>query len=974
MTSQPYRTPQGGRIDRSRTLHFSFDGRHMTGHPGDTLASALLANGVHLVGRSFKYHRPRGIVTAGSDEPNALVTLGEGRRAEPNTRATMVELFDGLVARSQNAWPSLGFDIGAVNSLLSPFIPAGFYYKTFMGGPKGAWTRLYEPLIRRAAGLGPAPTETDPDLYDKRHAHCDVLVVGAGPAGLAAARAAANGGARVVLIDERASVGGSLHAIDTVIDGRDPIEWAEAAAAEFAAQPEARLLLRTTAFGRYDHNLVMAVERLADHDPAATGPRQRLWQIRARHVILATGAHEQPLLFGNNDLPGVMLASAGVHYARHHAVLAGQRIVVGTNTASGAGAARLMTAAGAEIVAVADARQGEAIVRAIGGKRVRAVEIASASGSMRRVDCDAVLMSGGWQPALHLHSHSGGKARFDEALGCFVPANVLAGVTSVGACAGQFALATCLVDGHRAGAEAALAVGLPGSLEAPETDVSTLVSGGDALFRAPPAKKSFVDFQNDVTTADIALAHREGFVSVEHLKRYTTTGMATDQGKLSNLNALSLMAGHLGKTPGQVGTTTFRPPYTPVAFGALAGIDRGDLMDPIRVTPMHDWHAAQGCPFENVGQWKRPWYFPKPGEDMEAAVRRECAAVRASVGLFDASTLGKIDIRGPDAAAFLNLVYTNAWLKLDVGRCRYGLMCGEDGMLIDDGVTTRTGPDRFLMTTTTGNAARVMDHLEDLLQTEWPHLQVYLTSVTDHWAASVVTGPRARDVLASVAEDVDLSNEAFPHLSMREGRVAGIPARVYRISFTGELSYEVHVAAHHGLAAWEALYAAGRPFGITPYGTEAMHVLRADKGFIIVGQETDGTVTPDDLGLAGMIGKAKRDFVGKRSLARPDLVKAGRAQLVGLEISGGASSRADVLEEGAQITASASPATGTAALGHVTSAYWSEAVGRPIALAMVADGRARMGQTLHVPMPGRPIAVTVVSPVFYDPRGARLDG
>jgi len=978
-THQRLRTASGGQVDRSQTLRFEFDGRGYHGHRGDTLASALLANGVRLVGRSFKYHRPRGILSAGAEEPNALVTLGTGGRAEPNTRATQIELFDGLMARSQNAWPSLGFDIGAINSVLAPFVPAGFYYKTFIGGPKGAWTRLYEPLIRRMAGLGPAPTESDPDTYDKRHAHCDVLVVGAGPAGLAAARAAAAGGARVILIDERARPGGSLLASSAFIEKMAAPAWASTAVDLFCAEPEARLLTRTTAFGRYDHNLVMAVERLTDHDPDSARPRQRLWQIRAKRIILATGAHEQPLLFGNNDRPGVMLASAGQCYARTYGVLAGRRVVVATNTDSAYEAARSLAEAGAEIAAIIDGRadgssdlashRRAALHRVLGGKEVSGVEIVEENGGKRRISCDAVLMSGGWQPAVHLHSHVGGRTKYDAELGCFVPANTLAGITSVGGCAGRFALSNCLADGHVAGTAAAADVGYPTSLAPVSADrPDTWHSSVDA-FRPDPPAKSFVDFQNDVTTADVDLAQREGFVSVEHLKRYTTTGMATDQGKLSNLNALSRMAGLLGTAPGAVGTTTFRPPYTPVTFGALAALDRGDLTDPIRATPMHEWHVGHGAVFEDVGQWKRAWFYPRPGEAMDDAVRRECRAVRNAVGMFDASTLGKIDIRGPDAAAFLNLVYTNAWSKLAIGRCRYGVMCTDDGMVMDDGVTIRTGPDRYLMTTTTGNAARVMDHLEDLLQTEWPHLKVYLTSVTDHWAACAVAGPRARDLLAGIAEGVDLANESFPHLSMRKGQVAGVAVRIYRISFSGELAYEVHAPAQFGHRVWEALFEAGRRYDVTAYGTEAMHVLRAEKGYIIIGQETDGTVTPIDLGLDWAIAKSKDDFIGKRSLARPALVASDRKQLVGLVPHDGKT----LLEEGAQLTADDNTQTPVPMLGHITSAYWSTATEGPIALALLNGGRDRHGQTVIARWAGRSVPCRVCSPIFYDPQGERIN-
>ena len=873
------------RVDRDRPIGFTFDGQRYAGFTGDTLASALLANGVHLVARSFKYHRPRGILTAGVEEPNALVTVGEGGWAEPNTRATVVELYDGLVARSQNAWPSLKLDAGALTSLGAPLFPAGFYYKTFLGSAK-RWTKVYEPLIRRMAGLGPAPTAPDPESYAKRHAHCEVLVIGAGRSGRAAAEAA-RGEGRVILIDERPPTA--------------PVEGV-------------RTLSRTTAFGRYDDGLVMAVERLTDHLPPATrvGARQRLWQIRAKRIVLATGAHQQPVVFPGNDLPGVMLAEAALTYLRDYGVLVGKTIaVVGDATGTEA-----LEAAGARVM-----RFGR-IARALGGKHVTGV----VDESGRKHACDTVLLAGGWAPALHLHSHVGGRVRFDEARHCFVPVADAGQPRSVGRCAGEVPVVVPIAP----------------------------VIGA----------KAFVDYQNDVTINDIDLATREGFASVEHLKRYTTTGMATDQGKLSNLNAMRRLADNRGDRHEVVGLTTFRPPYTPITFGALAAHDRDLLIDATRVTPMHDWHVAHGAEFEDVGQWKRARYYPRGGESMHDAVLREGRAVRTNVGMLDASTLGKIDIQGPDAATFLNLVYTNAWTKLEIGRCRYGVMLGEDGMVFDDGVTARIAAEHFVMFTTTGNAARVLDRLEDYLQTEWPHLDVWLNSVTEHWAAAVVTGPNARRLLEAVVEGCDLANGAFPHLSWRAGRVAGVPVRLYRISFTGELSYEVHVDARFGPVVWDALWEAGRGLDPTPYGTEAMHVLRAEKGYLIVGQETDGTVGPIDLGLGWAVSKAKADFIGKRSLARADMARADRKQLVGLLPQ-------RLVPEGAQLTRSAAE---DAIEGFVTASYWSPVLDRPFALALLAGGRGKIGHTVSARHGGAVTACKVVEPVFHDADGARTDG
>lgn len=967
------RTADGGRIDRSQTLDFSFDGRCYRGHPGDTLASALVANGVRLVGRSFKYHRPRGIVTAGSEEPNALVAVGDRALLEPNARATTVELYNGLVARSQNAWPSLAWDAGALNNLVAPILPAGFYYKTFFG-PASRWTRRYEPFIRRMAGLGPAPTDSDPETYEKRHAHCEVLVVGAGPAGLMAATAAAEAGARVILIDERAWAGGSLAGSDDRIDGQPGSDWAAATAARLAANPDVRMLIRTTAFGLYDQGLAMAVERCTDHLPPSErhGPRQRLWQIRAARIVLATGAHEQPLLFAGNDVPGVMLAGAAAAYAVRHGALVGRRVVVaGGNDAAHAAAAAL-AARGVAIAAIIDPRGGDGpspvIADAVAAVRGRKAVRGCILSRGQRIDCDAVLMSGGWQPALHLFSHAGGRIVHDAARGCFLPQGEAGVAVAAGAAAGDFTLAAVLAAGAAAGRAAVEAAGRAACMIAVPATPAPLSRAPVAV--PPQSATAFVDYQNDVKLADLDLATREGFVSVEHLKRYTTTGMATDQGKLSNLNAINRLAENLGCAPAVVGTTSFRPPYTPVTFGALAARDRGDRMDPIRVTPMHDAHIAAGAVFEDVGQWKRPHFYPRQGEDMQQAVRRECRAVRSAAGMLDASTLGKIDVQGPDAARFLNLVYTNGFLKLEVGKCRYGVMLKDDGMVFDDGVTARIGHDRFLMTTTTGNAARVMDHLEDYLQTEWPHLKLFLTSVTEQWAATVVTGPRARDVLAGIV-DADLSAPAFPHLAWRDTVVAGeIPARLYRISFTGELSFEVHVPAQFGAAAWAAIARAGAAHGITPYGTEAMHVLRAEKGYIIIGQEADGTVSPDDLGLSWAVARSKPDFIGKRSLARADLARDDRRQLVGLRPL----DEATVLPEGAQLTAAAGGAVPVPMLGHVTSSYWSDTVGGPFALALVKGGRSRVGETVIGRWGDAAVPCRITGAIFHDPAGAKMHG
>jgi sarcosine oxidase subunit alpha len=996
-----FRLPFGGRVDRRRAISFTFDGKSYQGFEGDTLASALLANGVHLVGRSFKYHRPRGIVTAGSDEPNALVGVGaDEAHYTPNLRATQVEIYDGLVAESQNRWPSLNFDVGAVNEVFAPFLSAGFYYKTFMW-PRAAWAKLYEPLIRRAAGLGRAPEQPDADRYTQVYAHCDVLIVGAGPTGLAAALAASASGAKVFVCDEQAEMGGSLLSEKTaVIDGLLAADWTAKVLADLAARTNVTLMPRTTAFGWYPHNFLGLCERITDHvakaDPKL--PRERLWQVRAKEVVLATGALERPLVFPDNDRPGIMMAEAARIYANRFGVKPGDKAVIFTACDSAYRAALDLKAAGVAIAAIADLRAapgGMWVDRArAAGIDVRAATVVTGTSGRLRIDsvslaklgpdgrtgasetiaCDLLLMSGGFTPSVHLFSQSRGKLVYDEALQAYLPGTSVERERSVGACRGISDLDTVLNDGAAGGHSAAQAAGFAGAVSSTFAVHADSV-GTDGFIGVTPhgghpsTTRAWIDFQNDVTAKDVKLAIREGFRSIEHVKRYTTTGMATDQGKTSNMNALGLVSETLQIPVPQVGLTTFRPPYTPTTFGIFAGQSRGDLFDPLRKTPIHDWAVAQGAVFEDVSLWKRAHYFPRVGEDMHAAVARECKATRQAVGIFDATTLGKIEVVGKDAAELMNRMYTNAWTKLEPGRLRYGVMLREDGFVMDDGVVGRMAPDRFHITTTTGGAPRVLAMMEDYIQTEWPDLDVWLTSTTEEWAVIAVQGPLARKVLEPLVEGIDLSREAMPHMSVREGKICGVPTRLFRVSFTGELGFEVNVPAGYGRAVWEAIFAVGQPYGITPYGTETMHVLRAEKGFIIVGQETDGTVTPDDAGLSWAIGKAKKDFVGKRSLARPAMAAVDRKQLVGLLTS----DPKTVLEEGAQIVADPAQPIPMTMLGHVTSSYWSTTLDRSIALALVRGGRARIGERLSVPMPDGPITVELVEPMFYDPKGARLD-
>jgi sarcosine oxidase subunit alpha len=882
-------------------------------------------------------------------------------------------------------------------------IPAGFYNKTFMW-PRKAWFSLYEPQIRAAAGFGVAPALPDPDRYAQRFAHCDVLVVGAGPAGLAAAQNAAAAGARGILCDEQAEFGGALLTErDAIIDGAPVADWLGTTVAALARNPRVTLLPRTTAFGYFPHNLIGLVERITDHlaVPPSSSPRERLWQVRAHEVVLATGAIERPLLFPGNDRPGVMLASAARTYLNRYGVRVGTRAVVAAGCDAAFQAALELAAAGVAIAAIADVRTAghaegpaeEAARRAglpieaaatvlgtSGGLRVSGVRLGrvASDGSVTAGAahaCDVLLMSGGYTPSVHLHSQSRGKLAFDETLGAFVPGATAERTRSAGHARGVNGLAAALDDGAAAGAAAAAAAGHAGSAArytARALDAG--IAGQPGALPQPaaslPPAKAFVDFQNDVTTRDLALARREGFESIEHIKRYTTTGMATDQGKTSGLNALGFVAAESERRIPEVGLTTFRMPYTPVTFGSFAGFARGDAFDPVRRTPSHAWASARGAVFEDVGLWKRARYFPVGTEDMHAAVDRECLAVRNGVGMFDASTLGKIEVVGKDAATFLNRLYVNNWANLAVNRARYGILLRDDGFVYDDGVVARLAEDRFHVTTTTGGAARVFAMMEDYIQTEWTDLSVWITSTTEQWAVVAVQGPRARDVLAGLVSGVDLTPAALPHMAVARGRICGVPLLLFHVSFSGELGFEVNVPADYGAAVWEAINAAGRAHGIVPYGTEAMHVLRAEKGYIIVGQDTDGTMTPDDAAVAWAIGKQKPDFVGKRSLERPTMKNPERKQLVGLETA----DPKVVLEEGAQVVASAGQKVPREMIGHVTSSYHSAALGRSIALGVVAGGRARLGQTLYVPMPGGDIAVKVVAPVFYDPQGVRLNG
>jgi len=995
------RLATGGRlIDRTRRLSFTFDGRRLTGFAGDTLASALLGAGETLVARSFKYHRPRGIVASGPEEPNALVGIGTGGRYDPDSRATTAELGDGMQAVSHNRWPSLELDIGAVNARFARFMPAGFYYKTFIH-PRPFWKHVFEPVIRRAAGLGEAPRETDPDSYEHVYHHADILVVGGGIAGLRAALVAGRAGARVMLVEQTAHWGGRAPVDGATIGGRPADEWIAEALGKLRAMENVTLRTRLVAAGLYDHGFALAHERLPADRPA-DAPRERLWKIRARRIITATGAIERPLSFACNDVPGVMLASAVRDYVMNWAVSPGDRTVIVTNNDDAYRTALTLLDAGLTVPVVVDARPGgggplagavrergvrvetgRAVVKAEGGRHVTGVAIGAQAGegaALEHISCDVVAMSGGWSPAVHLWCHPGGKLIWDEARAFFRPdperapvgADGARCVYAAGAANGALHAGEVLGDADAAAKDAGRDLGLsaPGgpipaaeaAREAPIRPVWVMPQGARRELRT----KMWLDPQNDVKVADIELAQREGYESVEHAKRYTTLGMANDQGKLSNVNGLAVLADARGEPIPQVGTTTFRPPYTPVTFGAIAGEAKGALFQPVRETPMHEWHAANGADFEPVGQWRRPFCYRRGGESREAAIAREITATRSGAGMLDASTLGKILVTGPDAPRFMDMIYTGMMSSLRPGRCRYGLICSENGFLIDDGVVARLDEETFLCHTTTGGADTIHAHMEHWLQTEWWEWRVFILNLTEHYAQIGVVGPKSRALLEKL-DGMDLSREALPFMRWAEGTLGGFPVRVFRISFAGELSFELAVPAGQGRALWDRLLEAGAEFGLTPYGTEAMHVMRAEKGFIMIGDETDGTVIPQDLNLDWAISKKKDDFIGKRAQQRPHMADPERWKLVGLETLDGSvlPHAAPALAEG--VNENGQPRT----QGRVTSTYHSPTLGRGIAMALVHRGPDRMGEVLTFVSGKTRTEARITSPVFYDPEGER---
>lgn len=979
-----------GLVDHGKTVSFQFDGEAFSGHPGDTLASALLANGVRLVGRSFKYHRPRGILTAGSEEPNALVELRTGARREPNTRATTIELYDGLDATSQNRWPSLKLDVLSVNQLATPIFGAGFYYKTFMW-PAAFWEKLYEPMIRRAAGLGYPSKLSDPDHYEKSNAFCDVLVIGSGAAGLSAALAAAKAGARVILCEEDFELGGRLLAESDEIDGKPAQEWARAAAAELESLPDCRIMRRTTVFGAYDGGVYGAVERVSDHLPVPPehAPRQRLWRIVAKQSVVCAGGIERPILFGNNDRPGVMLAGAVRTYVNRFGVAPGRTAVVFADNHDALRTATDLAAAGVAVRAIVDPRpQASAAAEQVAGEAgalyirggienvrgalgIKSVRVKDAQGGTKEFDCDLLATSGGWNPALNLTTHLGGKPAWDSALSCLVPGEDLPpGMQVAGAAAGQFSLQACLASGEAAGAEAAKHCGFsPSALRRP----------APAQDRAPATPvwyvensrgKAFVDFQNDVAVSDVKLAAREGFRVPDHVKRYTTLGMATDQGKTSNLNGAAILAEATGRYLGAVGSTTFRPPYTPVALGALAGHHRGKDFRPTRLAPSHRWAEEQGAVFVEVGAWMRALMYPKPGEAAQETVNREVSNTRTNVGVCDVSTLGKIDVQGPDAGELLNRVYINAFAKLPVGKARYGLMLREDGFAMDDGTTARLAEDHFYMTTTTANALKVSQHLEFCQQVLWPELDVRTVSATEQWAQYAVAGPKARKVIEALLDaGQDISNDAFPYMACGKFTVCGgTPARIFRLSFSGELAYEIGVPARYGDALIRAIIKAGAEHGIAPYGTEALGVMRIEKGHA-AGPELNGQTTAHDLGL-GKMASTKKDFIGRFMGEREALNEAGRAAMVGLKPLNPKTR----IASGSHLVKRDAQATGANDEGYVTSMAYSPELETFIALAMLSNGPARMGEVVKVcdPLRGNETLAEVCSAHFVDPEGGRL--
>ena len=995
--SQKYRLDNIGYINRDKKISFTFNGKKYFGYEGDTLASALLANGIHLVGRSFKYHRPRGFFGAGVDEPNAKVQLYKGAKTEPNANATEVELVEGLIAKSQNCWPSVSFDFGAINNLFQKFFPAGFYYKTFMW-PKSFWYKVYEPIIRKAAGLGVAPLKPDPDRYEHKYEYCDVLIAGSGPSGLASALAAAKNGARVILAEDKSRFGGSLLVDEVTIGNKKGKEWADEAISQLKSMPNVIVKNRSQVFGYYDHNMMVMFERTRDHieNPNKFTPRQKLWYIRAKEIVISTGSLERPLIFGNNDRPGILLSSAAKEYLKVYGVLVGRKPIIFTNNDSAYDTAiefkknginplvvDTRTNSDSSVISEAknlniDIKFSHGIANTKGHLKVNSATIGkfnsdkSSYENLEEVSCDCICVSGNWTPTVHLSSQSGNKLKFNETIDAFIPSQSRQKESTIGSANGSFTLKQALEDGFNKGFELSNKITNKNSKSTAPTSNERSYGEHDKFWCMPLPKnkhyKRFVDFQNDVAVSDIELAVREGFRSIEHVKRYTTLGMATDQGKTSNLNGLQLVSNIEGKIVPEVGYTTFRPPYTAVTIGTIVGREVGKHYRPTRKSPMHEWHEKNNAVFVDAGLWLRPRYYKQDNESLEEAAKREANNVRKNVGVCDVTSLGKIDIKGPDTAEFLNRIYTNAWMKLPVGKARYGVMLREDGIVFDDGTTTRISENHFHMTTTTAQAVNVLAHLEYYLQVVWPELNVNVLSTTEQWAGAALAGPNSRELLSKLFPETNILNEALPFMGYKESDLFDVPARIFRISFSGELAYEINVESSYGTFMWEKIIEFGQEMNIEPYGTEALSTLRIEMGHV-AGSELDGRTIPYDVSLEGMLSK-KKDFIGKRSLTREAFLNPKREKVVGVIPL----DKKTTIPEGSHLVKDGNAFSPNPKLGHVSASCWSVEYNNPFSLAIIQDGKNRIGEKLYAvsPLNNKNIAVEIVSSHYVDPKGERV--
>ena len=995
--SQKYRLDNIGYINRDKKISFTFNGKKYFGYEGDTLASALLANGIHLVGRSFKYHRPRGFFGAGVDEPNAKVQLYKGAKTEPNANATEVELVEGLIVKSQNCWPSVSFDFGAINNLFQKFFPAGFYYKTFMW-PKSFWYKVYEPIIRKAAGLGVAPLKPDPDRYEHKYEYCDVLIAGSGPSGLASALAAAKNGARVILAEDKSRFGGSLLVDEVTIGNKKGKEWADEAISQLKSMPNVIVKNRSQVFGYYDHNMMVMFERTRDHieNPNKFTPRQKLWYIRAKEIVISTGSLERPLIFGNNDRPGILLSSAAKEYLKVYGVLVGRKPIIFTNNDSAYDTAiefkknginplvvDTRTNSDSSVISEAknlniDIKFFHGIANTKGHLKVNSATIGkfnsdkSSYENLEEVSCDCICVSGNWTPTVHLSSQSGNKLKFNETIDAFIPSQSRQKESTIGSANGSFTLKQALEDGFNKGFELSNKITNKNSKSTAPTSNERSYGEHDKFWCMPLPKnkhyKRFVDFQNDVAVSDIELAVREGFRSIEHVKRYTTLGMATDQGKTSNLNGLQLVSNIEGKIVPEVGYTTFRPPYTAVTIGTIVGREVGKHYRPTRKSPMHEWHEKNNAVFVDAGLWLRPRYYKQDNESLEEAAKREANNVRKNVGVCDVTSLGKIDIKGPDTAEFLNRIYTNAWMKLPVGKARYGVMLREDGIVFDDGTTTRISENHFHMTTTTAQAVNVLAHLEYYLQVVWPELNVNVLSTTEQWAGAALAGPNSRELLSKLFPETNILNEALPFMGYKESDLFDVPARIFRISFSGELAYEINVESSYGTFMWEKIIEFGQEMNIEPYGTEALSTLRIEMGHV-AGSELDGRTIPYDVSLEGMLSK-KKDFIGKRSLTREAFLNPKREKVVGVIPL----DKKTTIPEGSHLVKDGNASSPNPKLGHVSASCWSVEYNNPFSLAIIQDGKNRIGEKLYAvsPLNNKNIAVEIVSSHYVDPKGERV--